>query len=480
MQFKVYLNLLLCRLGIRNILPKDIVAAIQIIETDEPLINFFKLSPKLFFASNLSPQEIRLRSTVVAKLQHALELLPNNVCFKVYETYRSIEKQKELWETEVNKTKTQNLEISEDEITRLTRQKVADPRRGFGGHQTGAAIDIALCDSQGMDLDMGGKYLEFDANTKTKSKTIIATARRNRKLLVKVLEQVGFKNYPAEWWHFSYGDQLWAAYANKKNCPYGVVTKEANNLTVITNRLVLRELVIDDIPRLSNIALTAAKKSTEELLENYKSTTDCAKYEQKISKYFGKRINITNIPDSDLFASFGPLQYPFNESSRAFVTKAIQKQHEDHRRSYIMGICLKNNIKNLIGIYGMSSLIYKDVTNNIKKTGYICYLMDPSYQNQGFSSEANRAMLKLLYQYLLPKEENYHEDVLLYATCHPCNKASIRMQGKFGGKLFGETIKSYGNRLEFYYHKNDLLASPGMSKPGIWTAFLGDECLTDL
>ena len=31
-----------------------------------------------------------------------------------------------------------------------------------------------------------------------------------RSLLFSVMEQAGFVQHPNEWWHFSYGDQLWA------------------------------------------------------------------------------------------------------------------------------------------------------------------------------------------------------------------------------------------------------------------------------
>jgi D-alanyl-D-alanine dipeptidase len=30
-------------------------------------------------------------------------------------------------------------------------------------------------------------------------------------------------NYPAEWWHYSYGDRMWAAYSNRRTAIYGVL-----------------------------------------------------------------------------------------------------------------------------------------------------------------------------------------------------------------------------------------------------------------
>ncbi|HAE24988.1 MAG TPA: hypothetical protein DCG33_06580 [Prevotellaceae bacterium] len=37
------------------------------------------------------------------------------------------------------------------------------------------------------------------------------------------MQCAGFANYPAEWWHFCYGDKMWAAYNNKKTAFYDVL-----------------------------------------------------------------------------------------------------------------------------------------------------------------------------------------------------------------------------------------------------------------
>ena len=48
------------------------------------------------------------------------------------------------------------------------------------------------------------------------------------------MENAGFKNYPNEWWHFCYGDRMWAAYSKRKDCFYGmpaqIKDKEKNNV----------------------------------------------------------------------------------------------------------------------------------------------------------------------------------------------------------------------------------------------------------
>ena len=41
------------------------------------------------------------------------------------------------------------------------------------------------------------------------------------------MKNAGFANYPLEWWHFSYGDRLWAAYTNQKEAVYDVLDDNA-------------------------------------------------------------------------------------------------------------------------------------------------------------------------------------------------------------------------------------------------------------
>lgn len=42
------------------------------------------------------------------------------------------------------------------------------------------------------------------------------------------MTEEGFVNYPAEWWHFSYGDKMWAAYSYKKYAFYDIIPQEIN------------------------------------------------------------------------------------------------------------------------------------------------------------------------------------------------------------------------------------------------------------
>lgn len=77
------------------------------------------------------------------------------------------------------------------------------------GHSRGATIDLTLlqCDAQGAicnPLDMGTEFDFFGARANTEYPGISAEQRRNRNLLREAMAAQGFRNYPMEWWHFTF------------------------------------------------------------------------------------------------------------------------------------------------------------------------------------------------------------------------------------------------------------------------------------
>lgn len=100
------------------------------------------------------------------------------------------------------------------EVLRVWAQPNADPRCP-PPHSTGAAVDVTLIDTQGRLLDMGS---EIDRLGDVSLPHYFAGARRgpevgyhaNRELLRCVMSKAGFRRLPHEWWHFSFGDQIWA------------------------------------------------------------------------------------------------------------------------------------------------------------------------------------------------------------------------------------------------------------------------------
>jgi len=95
-------------------------------------------------------------------------------------------------------------------------------------HSTGGALDVCLSDKEGNLVEMGSMVAQMDetsnpyfyANIKNEE-AIIWNSRRN--LLRQIMTKFGFAQHPNEWWHFSYGDQLWAWKNKKANALYGKI-----------------------------------------------------------------------------------------------------------------------------------------------------------------------------------------------------------------------------------------------------------------
>ncbi len=213
---------ILWRLGLRMTIPASIINNIPIKENGEKLVDITG-DKTIRFSSELKQRKnVYLRKTVYDKIKQAQKILPDNHFFKIYSAFRSHDEQVLLWNKNYQKIKNANPDLSEQEIIIKTKAVCADPRFGFGGHQTGGAIDISLCDKNGKDYDMGTNYQETNNKTCTKSKHLTPKQKYNRKILKTALENIGFKNYPGEWWHFCYGDRMWAAYSKKSIALYGM------------------------------------------------------------------------------------------------------------------------------------------------------------------------------------------------------------------------------------------------------------------
>lgn len=88
-------------------------------------------------------------------------------------------------------------------------------------HSTGAAVDLSLLDPTGQPIDMGSPIDEISARSHPNYFLESTTAdekrfHRHRQLLRRIMLAAGFQQHPQEWWHFSFGDQMWAWLMNQQ------------------------------------------------------------------------------------------------------------------------------------------------------------------------------------------------------------------------------------------------------------------------
>ncbi|MEK9632185.1 MAG: M15 family metallopeptidase, partial [Synechococcus sp.] len=116
--------------------------------------------------------------------------------------------------------------VSEEQVLALWAEPSSDPTTP-PPHSTGAAVDLTLATPQGEPLEMGG---DIDAvgpighpNHFADADPASAEGRyhQRRCLLHRAMESAGFVRHPKEWWHFSWGDQLWAWSSEAPCAHYG-------------------------------------------------------------------------------------------------------------------------------------------------------------------------------------------------------------------------------------------------------------------
>ncbi|MDO8626177.1 MAG: M15 family metallopeptidase [Candidatus Magasanikbacteria bacterium] len=110
-------------------------------------------------------------------------------------------------------------------------------------------------------VDMGTPFDYFgpEATTnfyETKSEANFGTKdyeiKNNRRLFFKVLKDAGFSNYPDEWWHWSYGDQEWAANLKKDEALYGKIDLNEGNMALEKARRMVYLKTIRDVRKNQN------------------------------------------------------------------------------------------------------------------------------------------------------------------------------------------------------------------------------------
>lgn len=98
-------------------------------------------------------------------------------------------------------------------------------------HSTGAAVDITLVNDTGEIVDMGSPIDEMSERSHPDYYiNSHQSYHTHRQLLYNVMLKAGFQRNPKEWWHFSFGDQMWAWLYNQSH-PESVMTARYGRLT---------------------------------------------------------------------------------------------------------------------------------------------------------------------------------------------------------------------------------------------------------
>lgn len=110
-------------------------------------------------------------------------LKTRGLALKIYDGYRPLSVQKKMWAIYPHP------------------DYVADPAKG-SRHNRGAAVDLTLIDSKGIELAMPTPFDDFTEKAHRNYTNLPPAILKNRALLEDTMKQHHFKGLPTEWWHF--------------------------------------------------------------------------------------------------------------------------------------------------------------------------------------------------------------------------------------------------------------------------------------
>lgn len=219
---------------ITKALPRSAWNVVTILESGETLVELHETRKlKLGGIHTVYEPLFLVRQTVAEKLYKVADALPDRMVLIVIEGYRTMQHQKESWDRNFARVKSENQGMSDEEVEKIVRMVIAKPHP-LANHHCGGAVDVTIGYENGELLDMGSPYPSEAYGTEIREKfpmfpnslfknLITKEQENNRKLLREAMEREGFVWYPAEWWHYCYGDRMWAVYSRKTTCMYGSI-----------------------------------------------------------------------------------------------------------------------------------------------------------------------------------------------------------------------------------------------------------------
>lgn len=216
----------------QNVLIKD---CLEDLVSLNDISNKIIIEPKYFLEGLAgTSNECRVRVSIRDKLVRISKKLPDGYFLKIWDGFRTNETQQALFDKYYDVfAKTTNL--SGCNLLEYTQKFVSLPscdKNSPSPHNTGAAIDLTICDRFGKSIELGTDFDNFDLKSYTRyyedliENNVSLTELEmeilfNRRVFYNLFKEEGFFNYPYEIWHKSYKDQMWCEFFNLDFSLYG-------------------------------------------------------------------------------------------------------------------------------------------------------------------------------------------------------------------------------------------------------------------
>jgi D-alanyl-D-alanine dipeptidase len=198
---------------------------IPINDNGEPLVDLRRHCPEIRVEARYTwPRQPTLwaRTGVADRLNVAQELLAEaqpGYRLLVVDAWRSLGRQRLFYRLALISVRLLRPLWPAARVRDFAGRYVAAPNASFPPpHSTGGAIDVRLLGPDGNPVSMGPRGVE---SARTAYNRLSPAEARNRSILCTAMVAAGFANYEEEWWHWSYGDSIWALKSGKPYACYG-------------------------------------------------------------------------------------------------------------------------------------------------------------------------------------------------------------------------------------------------------------------
>jgi CubicO group peptidase (beta-lactamase class C family) len=141
----------------------------------------------------------------LARVEHALRA--QHMRLRLFDCYRPARAVAHFvrWAHDLSDQRTKAAHYPELDKSQLLDGYIA----AVSGHSRGATLDLTVlrCDAQGVHcraLEMGTSFDYFSPRANTDSPEATPAQRANRQVLRAAMAAQGFRNYPMEWWHYTF------------------------------------------------------------------------------------------------------------------------------------------------------------------------------------------------------------------------------------------------------------------------------------
>lgn len=177
-----------------------------------------------YITANPSYEGLQLRQQVANRLHEASQNLPSHLKLVLRAGHRPLEVQRKELELNMQKFLLNHKDATNQQALLHARTFIDDPDIKLPSHCCGTAVDVEVLNMETNELvDFGCPINTTSEAAYLHTSTLNNEQKNNRLTLLSSMLKVGFAPTFVEWWHFSYGDSVWAYFYDKPKSLYGLI-----------------------------------------------------------------------------------------------------------------------------------------------------------------------------------------------------------------------------------------------------------------